>query len=447
MSNKKNKIIKKQNLNKKSKKIKEKEQKKDIKKELKSFSIEKSFKNITERIKNGQTKIKVIGVGGGGGNIVTRMMNQGDLKNVEFIVINTDIQDLNTTRAHKKLCIGRALTKGLGAGMNPEIGRQAAEENKAEIEEIIDEADIVFLTAGFGGGTGTGATPVIAEILKEKGILTIAIITKPFSFEGSQRMNIALEGINRIKDRVDALVVIPNDRIFYLIDKETSVAKAFSYVDDVLKNAVQAIAEIINAPGIINVDFADIKAIMKDTGTTLVGVGIANGQDRALKALQAAINSPLLESSIEGAKGLLFSVAGGRDLKMVEINEIATKINSLVDSNAKIIFGAYYDYKLKEKQIKVTVIATGFNGLVLEKYQTPNLFFDNLKSEKKESSYLFFDSKEKDSKKEETLKKMFQKENEVLEKKEKENREKDDKQDDNKNDWEIPSFLRRKKNK
>lgn len=417
--------------------------KKDLKKEVNVFSEEKKMKNIAERIKNGQTKIKVIGVGGGGGNIVTRMMNQGDLKNVEFIVINTDVQDLNTTRAHKKLCIGRALTKGLGAGMNPEIGRQAAEENKAEIEEVIDEADIVFLTAGFGGGTGTGATPVIAEILKEKNILTIAIITKPFSFEGAQRMNIALEGINRVKDKVDALVVIPNDRIFYLIDKETSVAKAFSYVDDVLKNAVQAIAEIINSPGIINVDFADIKAIMKDTGTTLVGVGIANGQDRALKALQLAINSPLLESSIEGAKGLLFAVAGGRDLKMVEINEIATKINSLVDNNAKIIFGAYYDYKLKEKQIKVTVIATGFNGLILEKYQTPNLFFDQLKPEKKDSNYLFFE-KEEDFKKDETLKKMFKKEKEILINKEEKKETKEEEEKD-KNDWEIPSFLRRKK--
>ncbi len=417
--------------------------KKDLKKEINIFSEDKKMKNITERIKNGQTKIKVIGVGGGGGNIVTRMMNQGDLKNVEFIVINTDVQDLNTTRAHKKLCIGRALTKGLGAGMNPEIGRQAAEENKAEIEEVIDEADIVFLTAGFGGGTGTGATPVIAEILKEKNILTIAIITKPFSFEGAQRMNIALEGINRVKDKVDALVVIPNDRIFYLIDKETSVAKAFSYVDDVLKNAVQAIAEIINSPGIINVDFADIKAIMKDTGTTLVGVGIANGQDRALKALQLAINSPLLESSIEGAKGLLFAVAGGRDLKMVEINEIATKINSLVDNNAKIIFGAYYDYKLKEKQIKVTVIATGFNGLILEKYQTPNLFFDQLKPEKKDSNYLFFE-KEEDFKKDETLKKMFKKEKEILINKEEKKETKEEEEKD-KNDWEIPSFLRRKK--
>ena len=379
------------------------------------------------------------------------MYLQDAFKNVEFIAINTDVQDLNTVKADKKLCIGRALTKGLGAGMNPEIGRQAAEENKAEIEEIVGDADIIFLTSCFGGGTGTGASPVIAEILKDKGILTMAIITKPFSFEGSQRMNIALEGINKIKDRVDALVVVPNDKIFYLIDKETSVTRAFSYVDEVLKNAVQAMAEIINIPGIINVDFADIKAIMKNTGTTLIGLGIASGENRAIKALEMALNSPLFETSIEGAKGLIFIVSGGRDLKMMEINEIASKISSVADSNAKIIFGAYYDNKLKDKQIKVTVIATGFNGLVLEKYQTPSLFFNELKNSelkdkdfKKEENYFDLEKKENLFKKEDALEKIFSK------KQEKDIEEKDNELKTIKNDeddWEIPSFLRRKKKK
>jgi cell division protein FtsZ len=305
----------------------------------------------------------VIGIGGGGGNAITRMMEGERMRGVEFIAVNTDAQDLDYTEAHRKIYIGKALTRGLGAGMNPEIGKQAAEENRSELGEAIDGADVVFITAGMGGGTGTGAAPVVAEIARERGILTIGIVTKPFSFEGAQRIRIAEDGIQRLKDKVDALVVVPNDRIFGVIDKDTPLLKAFSYIDDVLKNGVKALTELINVPGIINVDFADIKTILKDAGQTLIGIGMAKGEDRALKAVDSAINSPLLEVSIDGAKGVLFSVAGGRDLKMSEINDVAKAVSANLDTNARVIFGAYHDRSLKEKNIKVTVIATGFNGI------------------------------------------------------------------------------------
>lgn len=309
------------------------------------------------------TRIKVVGVGGGGGNAVSRMMAESDrIRGVEFIAVNTDAQDLDHADAHKKIYIGRALTHGLGAGMNPEIGKQAAEENRSEIGEALDAADVVFLTAGFGGGTGTGALPIIAEVAREKGILTLAVVTKPFSFEGSQRMAIANEGLVRLKDKVDALVVIPNDRIFSVIDKDTSVTKAFGHIDEILKSAVKAIADLVNVPGIINIDFADIKATLKDAGATLIGIGVASGPERGAKAMEAAVNSSLLENSMEGAKGLLFSIAGGRDLKMAEIHDIAKAIAGNLDASARVIFGAYYDRGLSEKSIKVTVIATGFNG-------------------------------------------------------------------------------------
>ncbi len=322
----------------------------------------------------GLTKIIVVGAGGGGGNAVTRMMAGDRPRGVEFIAINTDAQDLDYASAHKKIYIGRALTRGLGAGMNPEIGKQAAEENRSEIGEALEGADVVFITAGFGGGTGTGAAPVIAEIAKEKGILTIAVVTKPFTFEGTQRMAIAQEGLGRLKEKVDALVVIPNDRIFTVIDKDTSVTKAFAFIDEILKQGVQAIAELVNTPGIINVDFADIKTILRESGQTLIGIGTAKGEDRSIKAVQNAINSPLLEVSMEGAKGVLFSIAGGRDLKMSEINDIAKTISANLDPNAKVIFGAYYDRGLKDKAVKVTVIATGFNGMFADRRGLPTLF-------------------------------------------------------------------------
>ncbi len=325
------------------------------------------------RGRHGLASVKVLGVGGGGGNIVGRMMNGGDrLRGVEFIAVNTDAQDLDYVSAHRKLYIGKALTKGLGAGMNPEVGKQAAEENRSEIGEAIEGADILFLTIGLGGGTGSGGGPVVAEIARERGILTIGIVTKPFAFEGAQRMTIAQEGLMRLKDKVDALVVIPNDRIFSLVSKDTPIMRAFGYIDDVLKNAVVAVTELVNIPGIINVDFADIKAILKDSGATLIGIGEATGPERAVKAVDAAINSPLLEATIDGAKGVLFSIAGGRDLKMAEVHDIAKAVSTNLDPNARIIFGAYYDRNLKDKSLKVTVIATGFNGMFRDRLGSPS---------------------------------------------------------------------------
>ncbi|MFH1162165.1 MAG: cell division protein FtsZ [Candidatus Jorgensenbacteria bacterium] len=353
---------------------------------MKKHRIKKAQRAAKGRAKNKGTErapkrkstmasIKVVGVGGGGGNIVSRMMGGADrIRGVEFIAINTDAQDLDHALAHRKIYIGRALTRGLGAGMNVEIGRQAAEENRSEIGEALDGADIVFVTAGFGGGTGTAVSPVVAEIARERGILTIGVVTKPFAFEGAQRAAIAQEGLGRFKEKVDALVVIPNDRIFSLIDKDTPLMRAFGYIDDVLKNAVRSITELINTPGIINVDFADIRTTLKDAGSTLIGLGVASGQDRAVKAVDAALNSPLLEVSIDGAKGVLFSIAGGRDLKMAEINDIAKAISANVDTNARVIFGAYHDRGLHEKSIKITVIATGFNGAFGPRMQMPSLF-------------------------------------------------------------------------
>lgn len=318
------------------------------------------------------TNIKVVGVGGGGGNAVTRMMAESDrIRGVEFIAVNTDAQDLDHAHAHRKIYIGRALTHGLGAGMNPEVGKQAAEENRSEIGEALDGADVVFLTAGFGGGTGGGALPVIAEVAREKGILTLAVVTKPFTFEGAQRMSLAQDALARVRDKVDALVVIPNDRIFNLIDKNTSVARAFAYIDDVLKSAVKAIADLVNTPGIINIDFADIRTTLKDAGSTLIGIGVASGPDRSTKAAELAVNSPLLETPMEGAKGLLFSVSGGRDLKMAEIHDIAKAIAGRLDTGARVIFGAYYDRSLSEKSVKVTVIATGFSGTLAGENRLP----------------------------------------------------------------------------
>jgi cell division protein FtsZ len=306
------------------------------------------------------TNIKVIGVGGAGNNGVSRM-SQNFPRGVEFIAINTDHQDLDYCEVKKKIYIGRNLTRGLGTGMNPELGRQAAEENRSEIAEAVKGADIVFIAAGFGGGTGTGVSPVVAEAAKQAGALTLAFVTKPFAFEGQQRQRIAEEGIAKIKDKVDALIVVPNDRIFTVIDKDTPVLKAFETIDEILKNALQGIVELIIAPGIVNVDYADVRAIIQDAGSAIVGVGIASGQERAVTAVNQALNSPLLEVSPEGAHGVLLSISGGRDLKMTEINEAAKIVAQTVDPGAKIIFGAYFDKHLKPNQVKITLIATGFH--------------------------------------------------------------------------------------
>ena len=311
-------------------------------------------------------KIKVVGIGGAGNSAISRMRDFLP-RSVDLIAINTDIQDLNQTNAKKKIHIGKNLTHGLGTGMNPDLGRQSAEENRSEITDALKGADMVFIAAGMGGGTGTGASPIVAEISKELDILTVAIVTKPFSFEGAQRNKIAQEGIIKLKDRVDTLITIPNERIFSIINKDTSLIKAFEAIDEVLRNAVLGIAELIISPGIVNVDFADVKTIMVEAGSAIIGIGIAAGQDRAIKAVSQAINSPLLETAIDGAKGVLFSVSGRRDLKMCEINEAARLISENVDQSAKIIFGAYRDRKLKNGQLKITLIATNFNGVLNNK--------------------------------------------------------------------------------
>jgi cell division protein FtsZ len=306
-------------------------------------------------------RIKVCGVGGSGSNAIARMREIG-LRGVELIAINTDAQALHQSGADEKLHIGKNLTRGLGAGMNPEIGRQAAEESRDEIQDILQDADMIFVTCGMGGGTGTGAAPIVAEVAKESGALTVAIVTKPFSFEGMQRAMIAEEGLEQLKDRVDALVVIPNDRLLQVIDKKTSLISAFKIVDDVLRQGVQGISDLITVPGIVNVDFADVKAIMQDAGSALMGIGKASGDNRSVEAARQAINSPLLEMSIEGAKGVLFNVSGADDLTMLEINEAANIITENIDPNAKVIFGAVSlpASEVKKGEIKITVIATGF---------------------------------------------------------------------------------------
>ena len=322
--------------------------------------------NSKKQLGDYAAKIKVVGVGGGGGNAVSRMQEDFEIKTVDFIAINTDAQDLDYCRAKHRIYVGKNLTRGLGTGMNPELGRQAAEENRSEIVEKLKGADLVFITAGLGGGTGSGASPVIAEAAKEIGALTVAVVTKPFAFEGSQRARIAQEALQKLKDKVDTLIVVPNDRIFSIIKKDTPIIKAFEYIDDVLRYSVQGIAELIAMPGIINVDFADVKAIMRDAGSALVGIGISTGQERAMTAVNQAVNSPLLEISIDGAKGLLFAVSGGKDLKLNEIHDIAKVVGESVDPAAKIIFGAYHDRKLRKGAIKVILIATGFNGSSLK---------------------------------------------------------------------------------
>ncbi|MCA9352346.1 cell division protein FtsZ [Patescibacteria group bacterium] len=306
-------------------------------------------------------RIKVIGVGGGGTNAVNHMID-ADVSGVEFIAVNTDTQDLHHSDADKKIHIGKNLTKGLGSGMNPDIGRSAAEETKAEIVEAIKGADMVFVAAGMGGGTGTGASPVIARIAKEQGILTIGVATKPFLFEGQQRRQIADTGIEELEKEVDALVTIPNDRLLAIAGDDMSFKDAFKISDDILKQAVEGISELITTPGIINIDYADIQTILSDTGSAFMGIGRATGEGRAKNAAVEAINSPLLDIAVDGAKGVLFAISGGDDLTMSEVNEIASIITESIDNSARVIFGTIRDEKLKKGEIKVTVIATGFTG-------------------------------------------------------------------------------------
>lgn len=311
-------------------------------------------------------RIKVIGVGGSGKNAVNHMINS-KVRGVDFVAVNTDAQDLHNSLAKKKVHIGKNLTRGLGAGMNPELGRKAVEETKEEIQEVIKGADMVFIAGGMGGGTGTGAAPVIARTAKENGILTVAVVTKPFYFEGVQRMRIAEQGIEELKQVVDAIIIIPNDRLLSTIDKDTSARNAFAICDNILKEAVEGISDLITMPGIINIDFADIRAVMQDAGAALMGIGLGQGDKRAEDAARAAISSPLLEISINGAKGVLFSIAGGDDLTMFEIQDAAKVITESVDPNARIIFGTVHDDKLKKGEVKITVIASSFPENVQKK--------------------------------------------------------------------------------
>lgn len=307
-------------------------------------------------------RIRVIGVGGSGGNAVNHMV-ASKVRGVEFIAINSDAQDLHHSLAKKKIHIGKNLTRGLGAGGNPEMGRRAAEETREEIANAIKGSDMVFITGGMGGGTGTGAAPIVAKIARETGALTVGVVTKPFLFEGQERMRLALQGIDELKKEVDALITIPNDRLLAIVDRETSIRNAFEQCDNVLRQAVEGISDLITTAGIINVDFADIKSVMENAGSALMGVGVSTGEKRAEEAATAAINSPLLEVSITGARGVLFAIAGGDDLGMLEIQDAARVITESIDPHAKVIFGAIHDDKLKKNEVKVTVIATGFPEL------------------------------------------------------------------------------------
>ena len=374
-------------------------------------------------------KIKVLGVGGGGGNAIRRMIESG-VEGVEFWAMNTDLQVLKQIHADGIIQLGANITRGLGAGMSSEVGRQAAEESAAEIEAALAGADMVFITAGMGGGTGTGAGPVIAEIAKRLGILTVSVVTRPFFFEGSKRMQVADEGIERLKTNADAVIVVPNERLLQLADKRTSVTEAFRISDDVLRQAVQGISDLINFPGEINVDFADVRAIMSNAGTALMGVGRASGSgdDRAKEAAEMAINSPLLEMDIQGAKGVLFNVQGGKNLSMMEIGEAANAINSQVDPEAKIIFGTSIDPNLQD-EIKVTVVATGFTKDKEESAKFGNP--ENKKEESKDSNLGYtpakFDQQEEKPRFEEQLKKVEEKPDDKFEE-----------------EIQIPAFLRNK---
>jgi len=334
-------------------------------------------------------KIKVVGIGGSGSSAVNRMIDCG-IRGVEFIAINTDVQALHYNKATKKIHIGKTITKGLGAGMNPELGRQSAEEAQNDIRDMLKDTDMVFVTCGLGGGTGTGASPIVAEIARDLGALTVAVVTKPFAFEGAQRKNIAERGLSELADKVDTIITIPNDKLLQVIDKKTSLLDAFMVVDEVLRQGVQGISELITVPGLINVDFADVKAVMANAGSALMGIGQASGENKAIEAAKAAISSPLLEMSIEGARGILFTIVGGPSLGMHEVNEAAKVITSSADEDARIIFGAVIDDKYKD-EIKITVVATGFDGrrigvsetVASERSYTPNIFISSEENKEK----------------------------------------------------------------
>lgn len=305
-------------------------------------------------------KIKVIGIGGSGTNAINSMISLQQIQGVDFVAVNTDAQHLLTSQSTVKVQIGEKLTKGLGVGGDPELGKQAAQESEGKLKEVMDGADMVFITYGAGGGTGSGAGPIIAEIAKKDGILTVGVVTKPFLFEGTRRMLVAEDSIDELKEKLDTMIVIPNQRLLEVVDKKMSLVEAFKVADSVLSQGVQGISDLIVIPGLVNVDFADVKTIMSEAGSALMGIGIASGEGRAQAAARAAVASPLLEISIEGAKGILFNITGGADLGMAEIDEAAQIITKAADADAQIIFGAAIDDGLVD-QVKITVIATGFD--------------------------------------------------------------------------------------
>lgn len=370
-------------------------------------------------------RIKVIGLGGGGNKVIQRMMNSKIL-GVDFVAVNLDAQDLNIANAPTKILIGKNLTRGLGAGMNPEVGRQAAEDSRDEIYEVVKGSDMIFVTAGLGGGTGTGGAPIIAEIAREAGALTVGVVTKPFSFEGAARSRIAEDGWHILRDKVDALITIPNDRIFSIIDRKTPLLESFSKIDDILRQGVQGISDLITMPGIINVDFADVKTVMSNSGSALMGIGFSSGEERAVEAAKIAINSPLLDVAINGARGVLFNIAGGTDLSMAEISDAAKVITENIDPEAKVIFGAVQDDKLKKGEIKITVIATGFNmpGKSTRPTQTGPSLFEEIKP-------IVSNGNVSHPGKPQTLIKEFVDSSVSVE-------------DDSDNQFEIPAFIRRK---
>lgn len=344
-------------------------------------------------------KIKVVGVGGGGGSAINRMIENG-IRGVEFVAINTDIQALHFNKASEKIHIGKSVTRGLGAGMNPDLGKGAAEESQNEIKEALKGCDMVFVTCGLGGGTGSGASPIVAQIARDLGALTVAVVTKPFLFEGGQRKNIADRAFADLADKVDTIITISNDKLLQVIDKRTSLLEAFVIADDVLRQGVQGIAEIITVPGVINADFADVKAVMANAGSALMGIGQANGENKAIEAAKSAINSNLLDMSIDGARGIVFTITGGPDLSMNEVSDAAKVITSAADEDAKIIFGAVIDEKMKD-QIKITVVATGFDGKSKNsskselKSYTPNPFIESEKEKEANSGSPWADKKVK----------------------------------------------------
>lgn len=410
-------------------------------------SAQKLSKYCMEQIKTDVesfARIRVVGVGGSGKNAVNHMI-ESKVKGVEFIAINSDAQDLHNSLAKKKINIGKNLTRGLGAGGDPEMGRRAAEETREEIANAIKGSDMIFITGGMGGGTGTGSAPVVAKIARESGALTVGVVTKPFLFEGQERMRLALQGIEELKKEVDALITIPNDRLLAIVDRETSVKEAFEFCDNVLKQAVEGISDLITMPGIINVDFADIRSVMENAGSALMGVGLSTGEKRAEEAARGAINSPLLEVSITGAKGVLFAIAGSDDLGMLEIQDAARVITESIDSHAKVIFGAVRDDKLKKNEVRVTVIATGFPETELSNQPTLARTIErttdkeDVKEGVKGKIFNSISSGSKTESKEETEKKLEQKQT-------KDPKPVDPIDDETDEDWgAVPGFLRRSK--